>query len=177
MKRPDSRTRKGGPRGPFTRRQVVGLAAVLDVAASRRDLPVRVEPDAVGRVEIVALHLALQALALGEARHRLQAVAEYHAFDPCWPCWWNSARCSNVVPLKSANGSGGQPRRRGSWPAPFQVVDDRLGMDLFLDVEGRILKTRSVQSWRSLARQTSCASERVSAPVSASSFICSTVIF
>ena len=60
----------------------VGLLAVLDVARLRRDLPVRVELDAVGRVEIDALHLAAQALALGEARHHLQAVAQDHAVRP-----------------------------------------------------------------------------------------------
>ena len=48
----------------------------------RRDLPVGVELDAVGRVEIDALHLAVQALALGEARHHLKAVAQDHAVRP-----------------------------------------------------------------------------------------------
>jgi hypothetical protein len=60
---------------------VVGVA-VLHVAAGRGPLEVAVELDAVGRVEVDALHLAAQALALGEARHHLQGVAEDHAVRP-----------------------------------------------------------------------------------------------
>ena len=39
--------------------------AVLDVTAGRRPLKVAVEFDAVGRIEVDALNLAAQALALG----------------------------------------------------------------------------------------------------------------
>ena len=60
---------------------VVGLA-VLHVAAGRGPLEVAVELDAVGRVEVDALHLAAQALALGQARHHLERVAEDHAVRP-----------------------------------------------------------------------------------------------
>ena len=45
-------------------------------------LEIAVEFDAVGRVEVDALHLAAQALALGEARHDLKRVAEDHAVRP-----------------------------------------------------------------------------------------------
>ena len=50
---------------------VVGLA-VLDVAAGGGPLEVTVELDAVGRVDVDALHLATQALALGQAGHDLK---------------------------------------------------------------------------------------------------------
>jgi hypothetical protein len=60
---------------------VLGLA-VLHVAAGGGPLEVGVEFDAVRRVDVDALHLAAQALALGQRRHHLQAVAEDHAVGP-----------------------------------------------------------------------------------------------
>ncbi len=51
---------------------VVGVA-VLHVAAGGGPLEVAVELDAVGRVEVDALHLAAQTLALGKAGHDLEA--------------------------------------------------------------------------------------------------------
>ena len=62
--------------------------------------------------------------------------------------------------------------------ASFQVVDDRLGMDLLLDVKRRNVDDEVGPALAGPStRQTSCASDRVSAPVSASSFfICSSVI-
>ena len=60
---------------------VVGVA-VLHVAAGGGPLEVAVELDAVGRVEVDALHLAAQALALGQAGHHLERVAEDHAVRP-----------------------------------------------------------------------------------------------
>ena len=56
--------------------------AVLDVAGQRRNLPVGVELDAVRRVEIDALDLAPQRLALGEARHDGERVAEDETVRP-----------------------------------------------------------------------------------------------
>ena len=52
--------------------------------AAGRPLEVRVELDAVGRVEVDALHLAAQPLALGERCHHLQAVAEDHPVLTSW---------------------------------------------------------------------------------------------
>ena len=49
----------------------VAGVAVLHVAARGRPLEIAVELDAVGRIDIDALHLAAQALALGKARHHL----------------------------------------------------------------------------------------------------------
>ena len=60
---------------------VVGLA-VLHVAAGGGPLEVAVELDAVGRVEVDALHAPAQALALDEAGHDLEGVAEDHAVGP-----------------------------------------------------------------------------------------------
>ena len=60
----------------------VAGVAVLHVAAGGGPLEVAVELDAVGRVDVDALHLAAQALALGEASHDLQRVAEDHAVRP-----------------------------------------------------------------------------------------------
>ena len=56
--------------------------AVAHVAAGGGPLEVGVEPDAVGRVDVDALHLALQALPLGERGHHLEAVAQDHAVLP-----------------------------------------------------------------------------------------------
>ena len=60
---------------------VVGLA-VLHVAAGGGPLEVAVELDAVGRVEVDALHAPAQALALGQAGHDLEGVAQDHAVGP-----------------------------------------------------------------------------------------------
>ena len=60
---------------------VLGLA-VPHVAAPRGPLEVGVELDAVGRVDVDALDLAAQPLALGERGHHLEAVAEDHAIAP-----------------------------------------------------------------------------------------------
>ena len=60
---------------------VVSLA-VLHVAAGGGPLEVAVEFDAIGRVEVDALHAPAQALALGQAGHDLEGVAEDHAVGP-----------------------------------------------------------------------------------------------
>ena len=60
---------------------VLGLA-VLHVALARADLPVRPELDAVGRVEVDHLHLALQPLLFGQRGHHQQRVAQDHAVRP-----------------------------------------------------------------------------------------------
>ena len=54
----------------------------LHVTAGGGPLEVGVEFDAVGRVDVDALHLAAQPLALGERGHDLEAVAEDHAVGP-----------------------------------------------------------------------------------------------
>ena len=56
--------------------------AIFYIAAGGGPLEIGVEFDAVGRIEIDALHLAAQAFAFGQRRHDLQAVAENHAVGP-----------------------------------------------------------------------------------------------
>src|SRR5437016_1800679 len=56
--------------------------AVLDIPGKRRNLPIGIEFDAVGRIDVDALDLPAQVLALGEACHHVQAVAENHAVRP-----------------------------------------------------------------------------------------------
>ncbi len=60
---------------------VVGVA-IFHVAAGGGPLEVGVEFDAVGRIEIDALHLAAQPFALGQGGHHLKAVAQDHAVAP-----------------------------------------------------------------------------------------------
>jgi len=60
---------------------MIGLTA-FDIASGGGPLEVAVELDAVGRVEVDALHLAAQSLAPGQAGHDLQGVAEDHAVAP-----------------------------------------------------------------------------------------------
>ena len=56
--------------------------AVLHIAARRGPLKIGVELDAIGRIDVDALHLAPQSLALRQRRHHLQAVAEDHPIGP-----------------------------------------------------------------------------------------------
>ena len=118
-------------------RQVVGLA-VLHVAAGGGPLEVGVELDAIGRVDVDALHLALQPLALGQARHHLQPVAQDHAVRPVLvvriefgPRFGiDTVEIGEQVGRGVVGGAGG---------GALQVLDQRLGMDLLLDVERRRL--------------------------------------
>ena len=59
--------------------------AVFHVAAGGGPLEVGVEPDAVGRIEIDALHLAAQSFALGQRGHDAQAVAPGSCGSTSWP--------------------------------------------------------------------------------------------
>ena len=59
-----------------------GVVAVLDVAVADADLPVGVVLDAIGRVDVDHLHLALHALPLQQAAHHHQAVALDQAVGP-----------------------------------------------------------------------------------------------
>ena len=120
--------------------------AVLHVPARRRPLEVRVELDAVGRVEVDALHLAAQPLALGERRHHLQAVAEDH---PVRPVGVVLIELGAGVFARQAVEIGEQvdleprlarePLRLRRLAVSQQVVDQRLRMHLLLDEERRRL--------------------------------------
>jgi len=63
-----------------SRSDVINLVSNLFVVVDH--LKIRVKTNAVGRIEIDALQLASQALALGEASHHLQGVTEDHAVRP-----------------------------------------------------------------------------------------------
>jgi hypothetical protein len=123
----------------------VGLLAVLHVARLRRHLPVGVELDAVGRVEIDALHLPPQPLALGETRHHLQAVTQDHAVRPVLAVLIELGALLGVVEavevgevvLEQARLLVLRRRRASLSCALHQVLDDRLRMHLLLDVERR----------------------------------------
>src|SRR5438876_4358778 len=120
----------------------VRRVAVLHVATGRAPLKIRVELDAVRRVDVDALDLAAQALALGQAGHHLERVAEDHAVRPVLVV---------LVELRLVHALGNTVEVREevrndlahllaplSCPAQ-QVVDQHLGMDLLLDVERRRL--------------------------------------
>ena len=122
---------------------VLGVA-VLHVAAGGAPLEVAVEFDAVGRIEIDALHAAGEAFALGQARHHLQAVAEDHAVGPVAVVAvelgpgvgvGQAVEVGEEVQLRV--GRARADRLRARLAAPAQVVDQRLGVDLLLDVERR----------------------------------------
>ena len=125
---------------------VLGLA-VRDVAAGRRPLEVRVELDAVGRVEVDALHLAAQPLAFGERRHHLEAVAEDHPVRPVGVVLVELGLGAVVRQAVEVGEQVGLGLGRGvlAVPAPVlrpapQVVDEDLGVDLLLDEERRRLR-------------------------------------
>ncbi len=118
----------------------VGDVAVLHVAAGGGPLEVGVELDAVRRVQVDALHLAAQPLALGEAGHHLERVAEDHPVRPALVVLVElglvSARGDAVevgeeVQVGAALGAGAVAALAG------KLVDQRLGVHLLLDVERR----------------------------------------
>ena len=120
--------------------------AVLHVAAGGGPLEVRVELDAVRRIEVDALHLAAKTFALRQRRHHLQAVAENHPVGPV-----------GVVLVELGAGIlVGQPVEVGEEVGleatlarrlfrlrilglPEQVGDQRLRVHLLLDEERRYL--------------------------------------
>ena len=123
--------------------------AVLHVPARGGPLEVRVELDAVGRVEVDALHLAAKPFALRQRRHHLHAVAEDHPIGPV-----------GVVLVELGAGVlVGQPVEVGEKVGleaglacrlfrfrvlglPEQVGDQRLRMHLLLDEERRRLNRK-----------------------------------
>jgi hypothetical protein len=117
---------------------VVGLA-VGYVAAGGGPLEVGVELDAVGRIEVDALDLAAQALALGERGHDVEAVAEDKAVGPVGVVLvefsgagvvGQAVEVGEEVNLRGAGGGAGLGLAE-------EVVNEDLGMDLFLDVKRR----------------------------------------
>ena len=113
--------------------------AVLDVAAGGGPLEIRVEPDAIRRVDIDALDLAAQSFALGEGGHDPEAVAENHAVRPVGVVAVELGpgvfvRQAVEIGKQVDLGFGGLPVRLG---AAREIVHERLGMDFLLDVQRR----------------------------------------
>ncbi len=111
---------------------VLGLA-VLDVAFAGAHLPVGAELDAVGRVEVDGLDLALEALLLGQAGHHQQRVAQDHAVRPV---------ALVVVEIDAVGELSGQAVEVGEQVELAagmidvrELIDDRLWVDLLLDVD------------------------------------------
>ena len=116
------------------------LLAVLHVAAGGAPLKIAVEFDAVGRVEVDALHLAAQGLALGQAGHDLQAVAQDHAVGPVLVMLVELGlvhALGDAVEVGKQVGGGLPGLVLALLAGAQQVVDQRLGVDFFLDVERR----------------------------------------
>lgn len=119
--------------------------AILDVATGGGPLEIAVEFDAVGRIEVDALHLAAQALALGQASHDLQAVAENHAIGPVGAVLvelglgvGQAVEVGEEIELLAVLLPRRAQCRVPRLKAP-EVVDKDFGVDLFLNVEGRRL--------------------------------------
>ena len=113
----------------------VAGVAVPDVPAGSGPLEVRVEPDAVGRVEVDTLHLAAQSFALGEGGHHLQAVTEDHAIGPVGVVL---VEFGAGVFIRQPVEVGKEVELRGCFRFPAvanQIVDQHLGVNFFLDVE------------------------------------------
>ena len=112
---------------------VLGLA-VLDVALAGGDLPVGAEVDAVGRVEVDHLDLALEALFFGEGGHDEEGVAEDEAVRPVLVVAveiyllleGEAVEVGEEVLLAGLAGLGGLA----------EVFDEGLGLDFLLDVDG-----------------------------------------
>ena len=112
--------------------------AVLHVAGGRRPLEVGVELDAVGRVDVDRLDLALEPLALGEARHHLQAVAQDHPVRPALVVPVELDLRLAVVVGEAEMVEEVDPRPLTiALPARAHVFDDRFGVHLFLKVDRR----------------------------------------
>ena len=113
-----------------TLRQTVGdhLSQDLHHPAKhhRGRLEVRVEPDAVGRVDVDRLDLAAQPLAFRHRRHDLERVAEDHAIRP-------AAGLELHLRLAVLLGQAEVAEEVGGAVAPVpEVVDQRLGVDVRL---------------------------------------------
>ena len=107
--------------------------AVLDVPLAGADLPVGAELDTVGRVEVDRLDLALQSLLLGQAGHHQQRIAEDEAIAPLLLVLVEVDRAIE----RAGDGDREEVRLIRLLDAlREEVVDERLGLDLLLDVDG-----------------------------------------
>ncbi len=112
--------------------QILGLG-VLHVALAGAHLPVAAELDAVGRVEVDALHMAAQPLLLREAGHYEEAVAEDQPVRPVLVVLVELQLLGEVVqPVEVGEQVGhGLALLRPS----LHGLDDGLGVNLLLHVD------------------------------------------
>src|SRR5262245_1182696 len=110
---------------------------IFDVARKRRNLPIRIESYAIWRVDIDALHLAAQMLALSEARHYEQAVAEDHPVRPMLVVLVElESRLRIVESIEIRKQVGRVVLFGGALFGPTdEVIDDYFRMNFLLDVE------------------------------------------
>ena len=140
----------------------------------------RVELDAVGRVDVDALHLAAQALALGQAGHHLQRVAEDHAVRPVLVVLVElglvgalghavevgeqvGLRPRRLVRRALASGAAGRRSAPSGGPSPGCRAAAR-------GRRGRSSPARPCRARRAAGRGRGCAARRRRAPGSAPSF-------
>src|SRR5438067_548484 len=117
-------------------RRVLHLS-IFHVALPRRHLPVRSELDAVRRIEIDRLDLALQPFLLREARHHQQRVAEDH---PVRPVLIVVVEIHLLVERRIVEAVEIVEQRQlglllSGLRRVAQVLDERLRMHLLLDVD------------------------------------------
>nr|WP_236691025.1 hypothetical protein [Levilinea saccharolytica] len=117
----------------------VFFLAVLHIPFARAHLPVRAKLDAVGRVHVNHLHLALQALLFRQAGHHQQAVAQNHAVGPVLLVMVKIHQVfkGNVVKIRKQRHLLLCPSPAGRGPAEglgAHILDNRLRADLLLNV-------------------------------------------
>ena len=111
--------------------------SLFNLYTRSRYLPIGIEFDAVRRININALHLPAQMLALGEARHHKQAVAEDHAVRPMLVVLVEFKLGFRIVePIEIRKQIGRVALLRcAHLRTADKIVNNRLGMHLFLDEE------------------------------------------
>lgn len=122
--------------------------AVLDVAAGSGPLEIAVELDAVGRVHVDALYLAAHAFPFGQTGHDLKRVAQNHAVGPVLVVLIEIGLIHagrNTVEIREQAESA---LLGIAFPAAFahQVFNKGLGMDFFLNIQGRSLYGKRIVS-------------------------------
>jgi len=111
------------------------LFAVLHLAFARAHLPVGAKLNPIGRVHVDHLHLALQGLFLRQGGHHQQAVAQDHAVGPVLLVMVKIHQLfkGNVVEIVEER----QLLLRLFFLRLFtHILDDGLGTDLLLDIDG-----------------------------------------
>jgi hypothetical protein len=118
----------------------MSCVAVFNIVTCRAPLKVAVKLDTVWRVDVDALYFAAQTLALGERRHDLQRVTEYHAVGPVLVvlvkvgpihAFRNAVEVCEQIDLRA------ELLRACLFRLSEQVVDKYLGLYFFLDIERR----------------------------------------